>query len=213
MINATIDNNYRTLVNVTPTKQVESVTDWSAVAQNTIKLSDVIDCSAHYGTLLHLQAGLDTTTAHTGTRFLIQVSSGTAGNEDWQDYTEFVGLIGTASNGTITNNPLAAGGTVINTPSTTGFAAAGAWKFIKDATLANSELFMESGYVSNGSVTCVDGLTNAHVLNTQMYSIALSQPIVLDQSIYRARMVIDNSYDNDGSTLNYKLRASKITAI
>jgi len=188
----------------------EAITDWTAVAQNTIVESGTLDCSDHVKTLLHIQAFLDTTTAHTGTRFIVQVSSNTSGDEDWQDYTEFVGLIGTAATDLIEDNPLAAGSTSI---ALTGHALTvrAKWLGIEDGTLVNSELIFEVSSSAN-AVVILDGTTNSHVQNTAIFNVALSQVILLDGTVNRCRVLVDNSYDADGSTLNFKLRATKVTS-
>ena len=193
------------------TKAVEAITDWTAVAQNTVGESGTLDCSGHYGTILNIQAALDTTTAHTGTRFIVQVSSNTTGDEDWQDYTEFVGLVGTAATDLIEDNPLAAAATSI-TLTSHALTVLAKWLLIEDGTLANSELVFEVSQSAN-AVVIKDGTTNEHAVNTAIFNVALSQVIMLDASVYRARVLVDNSYDADGSTLNYKVRATKITAI
>ena len=193
------------------TKAVEAVQDWTAVAQNTVAESATLDCSGHYGTILNLQAFLDTVTAHTGTRFIIQVSSNTSGDEDWQDYTEFVGLVGTAAKDDVENDPLAAAATSI-TLTGHAYTALAKWIAIEDATLVNSELVFEVAQSVN-AITLLDGPTNEHANTADTYNVALSQNILIDASVYRVRVLVDNTYDTDGSTLNYKVRATKITAI
>lgn len=198
------------------TKTVEAITDWTAVAQNTVGESGTLDCSGHYATKLCLQAFLDSTTAHTGTEFIVQVSSNTSGDEDWHDYARFVALVGTANSENITNNPLSAGSTTITVADTGGnyeTPPLAHWIAIEDGTLANSELVLQSGYTTDTNITIVDGTTNEHAQNTTMYDIAISEVIVLDASVNRARVVVNNTYDVDGSTLNYKLRAAKMTGI
>lgn len=194
------------------TKAAEAITDWTAVAQNTIGESGTLDISGHYATSLHIQAALDTTTIHTGTRFIVQVSNNAAGDEDWQNYTEFVALIGTAATDLIEDNPLNAASTVI---ALTGHALTvlGKWLFIEDGTLANSELIFESAQGVN-SITCIDGTTNQHAQTTAIFNIAISKIVSVSiEGGLRARVLVDNTYDADGSTLNYKLRAVKITAL
>jgi len=188
----------------------EAITDWTAVAQNTIVESGTLDCSDHVKTLLHIQAFLDTTTAHTGTRFIVQVSSNTSGDEDWQDYTEFIGLIGTAATDLIEDNPLAAGSTSIALTSH-ALTVRAKWLGIEDGTLVNSELIFEVSSSAN-AVVILDGTTNSHVQNTAIFNVALSQVILLDGTVNRCRVLVDNSYDADGSTLNFKLRATKVTS-
>jgi len=190
------------------TKNTASVQDWTAVAQNTIAKSAEVDLSDVYKSILHIQAALDTTTAHTGTRFLVQISGSESGDEDWQDWADFVALIGTAATDLIEDDPLAAGSTDI---ALTGHALTvlGKQLFIEDATLTNSEIVLESAQATN-SVTLLDGTANEHAVNTAIFNVAMVQNISLPTSANRMRLVVDNSYDADGSTLNYKLRISKV---
>lgn len=188
---------------------VEAITDWTAVAQNAVGESGTLDCSTHDGTSLLIQAFLDTTTAHTGTRFLIQVSSNTTGNEDWHDYREFVAMVGQAATDLIENNPLSAGSTSLTL---TGHALTteAIWIGIENGTLINSELIFVASQTAN-AVVALDGTTNAHAQTTAVFNVAISKTIVLDSTVNRARVVVDNTYDDNGSTLNYKVRATKLT--
>lgn len=202
---------YFPTISVKPVKTVAAVTDWTAVAQNTIGESAALDTSGDAATLLCIQAALDTVTAHTGTRFIVQVSSAASGDEDWQDYTEFVGLIGTAKTDLIENDPLAAASTSI-TLTAHLLTALGKWLLIEDGTLVNSELIFEVAQSAN-AITILDGTTNAHAVNTAIFDIALSQVILLDPSVQRVRVLCDNTYDSDGSSVNFKLRVSKATSL
>ena len=189
----------------------KSITDWTAVAQNTIVESATEDVSPNYGSMLYIQSFLDTTTAHTGTKFLVQVSNADSGDEDWYDLTEFVELVGTAATDLIENNPLAAGSTVI-TLTAHALTVLGIWLGIEDGTLANSELIFEKAQATN-SITCLDGTTNAHAQNTAIFNIAMTKSIFIPPEVARVRVVVDNSYDADGSTLNYKVGISEILSV
>lgn len=194
------------------TKAAEAITDWTAVIQNGIVESGILDISGHYGTVLHLQAALDTTTAHTGTKFKVQVSSNASGDEDWEDLTEFIALIGTAATDLIENDPLNAAETSL-TLTAHALTVEGIWILIEDGTLANSELIFVASQTAN-AVVALDGVTNAHALNTAVFDIAISRAIEIPWgSGLRARLIVDNSYDDNGSSLNYKLRATKVTGI
>jgi len=187
------------------------VTDWTAVAQNTIVESDTEDVSPNYGSMLYIQAFLDTTTAHTGTKFVIQVSNADSGDENWHDLTEFVGLIGTAATDLIEDNPLAAGSTAI---ALTGHALTvlAKWLAIEDGTLVNSELIFEKSQSTN-EVVVLDGTTNAHVQNVAIFNVAMVKSIFIPPEVVRVRVLVVNSYDADGSTLNYKVGISEILSV
>jgi hypothetical protein len=189
----------------------KSIQDWTAVAQNTIAESAVEDVSPNYGSMLYIQAFLDTITAHTGTKFVVQASNADSGDEDWYDFTEFVELIGTAATDLIENNPLAASSTAI---ALTGHALTvlGKWLGIEDGTLINSELIFEKSQITN-EVVILDGTTNAHALNTAIFNVAMTKLIFIPPEIARVRVVINNAHDADGSTLNYKVGISEILAV
>ena len=194
------------------TKASETITDWTAVAQNTVIESGIIDISGHYDTSLHIQAFLDTTTAHTGTRLIVQVSQKSSGDEDWEDFTEFVVLVGTAAPDLIEDAPLVATSTA---RALTGHALTvlGIWLAIEDGTLANSELIFQIAQTTN-EINILDGTTNAHAVSTAIFNVAISRAISVGFGVgLRARLLVDNTYDPDGSTLNYKINAVKVTAI
>jgi hypothetical protein len=202
-------------VKTSAVKAVEQVSDWSSVAQNTVVASSILDCSLNVAHHLAIQAFLDTETAHLGTRFLIQTSSSLTSTEDWQDYTEFIAMIGTGNTEPLTNNiggfaPV--GTTVLTCVSTVGYTN-GAWRAIKDATLVNSELFFQIALTANTNITALDGTTNAHATNTNMYNIAMTQVIMLAPSVVRVRVVCDNTYSSSGSTCVFKVRINKATSL
>ena len=186
------------------------VTDWTAVAQNTLVHSGELDISDDLEAQLILQAGLDTETAHTGTTIIVEISHNTSGDEDWAELTQRVILVGTANGENITDNPLSAGSTTLAVASTTGYTTNGELRMIEDSTLANSEIVRQTAYVTDTSVTILDGTTNEHAQNTPMYNVAISEIIAyLTAAVRRVRVLIDNTYDDDGSSLNYRLLISR----
>ena len=200
------------------TKSVVQIQDWTAVAQNGVGESAIYDNSANYSSALNIQAFLDSTAAHLGSEFLVQASANPTGNEDWQDLVGFLALVGTALDLTTTNDPAPVGTTIF----TSGAVAAG-WEVndlpsrivgIKDIdVLADSELMLQTGYVLNTSITVQNGSTNAHAINSVIYSIAMTQNIALPTWVNRVRVFVNNNYDNGGASLNYKVIASIVTSL
>jgi hypothetical protein len=191
-----------------------SVDDWNACAQNTIEESAVMTNNNGYGLTVLIQAFLDSTTAHTGTKFTIQVSSNSTGDEDWHDFYSFVptDLVDTAATDLIEDNPLAATSTSLTL---TGHALTeeGIWIGIEDGTLVNSELIFVASQTAN-AVVALDGTTNEHAQNTAVFDAAISQTYFVPMGIgVRARVIIDNSYDDNGSTLNYRIRSIEADAL
>jgi hypothetical protein len=201
-----------------PTITYTVVNDWTAIAQGGVFESTEIDTSANRSTSINIQAFLDTTTAHTGTEFKVQYASADAGNEDWVDLPggNFVGLIGTANSEAIVDNPLAAAATTINLADTTGYTVADIplpWRAIEDGTLINSELVLQKTVTANDLITIVDGVTNEHAQNVLMYNIALSTNVTIPIGYKRVRVLANNNYDSNGSTLNVKVMVVNTTAV
>lgn len=186
------------------TKSAVGVVDACAeVAQNAVREGAVMDLSEVYDAHVGIQLALTSETAHTGTILKVQISFAETGDEDWIDYHTFLALSGTAESEVITNNPAAAGTTTFTVASTTGFTADGILPvFLKDvSTFANSEWLMLVSAVSNTSVTVLDGSTREHAQNSVFYNVASTHRIFLPLSALRARVLYDNTYDSDGSTI------------
>ena len=190
-----------------PDKETTSIQDWTAVAQNAIVASGVAELREKSKHIMYIQAALNTTTPHTGTRFIVETSSSESGN-NWCPLTDFVALIGTAT-ADATENALSVGDTDI-TLTSHGFTVEGILLFIEDATLANSEVIREASQTTD-QVVLLDGVESTHVIGTDMFNIAMIQNISIPSSALRARLVVDNTYDDDGSTLDY--RVDVVTAI
>lgn len=202
------------------TKAQTVVQDWNAVAQNTSEESGELDCSNSYDTGLTIQAGLDTTTAHTGTEFWVLVTTAGADQEDWSVLARFVALIGTALTEPISNDPLASGVVTCTLADSAGYETYGpgideipGWRLIEDSTLVNSELILQTSFVTDTSITWVGVTKNAHVQNTPLYNIAISKPITIPFWVGRAKVLVNNTYDADGSTLNYRILGGEVTAL
>jgi hypothetical protein len=197
------------------TKTVSAVDEWQAIAQNAVLEGSTVDVSNAYSAALHIDIALTSTTTHTGTKIAIQVSSNSTGDEDWHTFTEFVGPIGTANTENITNNPLAADSTSATVASTTGtYDDDGAhWIYIKDSTIADSEMIYIVSHVVNTSITWLDGTANSHAQNTPMWDIANRYTIDIPLWASRVRIVYDNTHDSDGASVDVSARISAVTGV
>ena len=182
--------------------------DWTAVAQNAIVASGVAELREKSKHIMYIQAAINTTTPHTGTRFIVETSSSESGN-NWCPLTDFVALIGTATT-SATENDLAVGGKSI-TSTSHGLTVEGILLFIEDGTLANSEIGRIAAIPDANTITLLDGVTNAHATGTNIFNIAMAMNVTLPSTAMRARLVVDNTYDEDGSTLD--CRVDVVTAI
>ncbi len=203
------------------------VIDWTAVAQGVVAVSSEFDVSESYSHMITIQAALDGTTKHDGTKFIIMVTAQDSGNEDWGVFeTDQIGveLIAAAPlTENLTNNPLATAAVTLTMADTAGFETFGeaglglgqipGWRLIEDATLINSELIYQTEVVGDTSITFANGTANGHVQNTPVYNIAISKVILLPDSASRVKVIVHNGYDADGSTLNYRVLGGKVTGV
>jgi hypothetical protein len=196
------------------TKAVDTIDACQEIAQNTILEGNTKDATGWYAAAIKIWFALTNLTAHTGTRFIVQVSATTSGDEDWTDLYEWISITGTGNTEVITNNPLAAAGVTITVADTTGYTVNGSWRFLEDvSTFANSEWVFQTAYVANTSITIIDGVTREHAVNSIMNSIAKTYVAPIPDWTVRVRVLYDNTYDADGATVAVKASLTKVTAI
>lgn len=197
------------------TKTNTLLVDWTVTNGGSVAELAVLDVSGHYATTLHIQQALIEATAHDGTKYSIETSSNSSGDEDWTELFEFTGITGTSNTEPITNAPAAIGTTVLTCANTTGYEENGKWRFIYESgTPADSEIFQGAAYSSNTSVTALDGTTRAHVATTPMWSIAQTHTIDLDitRTIQRIRIVCRNDLANAANCIT-RIRSSQVTGL
>ena len=211
------------------TKSVSAICDWTALAQDTVVFAGSLDISLNYSTLVHIQAFLDVdNTAHTGTEFIIQGRSSTTDTlEDWYDITRFVGLVNTVQ--LIQGNEAVAVDEervdLSENPTTLipiGTADASLpWVGVEDAdALADSEMIVvrdtdaDELVALRGTVgATVEYFENAHADTVAFSNVALSQCVVIGIEHYYIRVIVNNSYDVNGATLNFRIRAINVTGL
>lgn len=202
-------------LNAQTTKTVASVDDWAQVNQNAVREGATTSIATGYAAILHIDVALSTATAHTGTKIEVQISSETSGDESWSTLTSFIGPTGTAVSLTPSGTE-AAGQTVIETGATSGNYETDEtrWVFFEDVVAVTaSELMLLVSHVSNVSITVQDGIANAKGTDDRVYSIAQRYVISLPFSTNRFRVIYDNTFDVDGSTVHTLCRVSQVTGI
>ena len=146
------------------------------------------------------------TTVHTdGTVFHIQISPRDSGDETWMEqasYTMGKGITGSST--TMSAIPNAASLTITTSGSNTG-------RFDDDGirtifvlgspTVANSELCTLVSHVANTSITILDALTNTPGTSTVFWDWAETYIYELPKQANRVRVLVDNTYDPDGSPI------------
>lgn len=127
-------------------KSVAEVDAFQEIAQNTILEGATVDVSGLYDVTLYIDCALSSTTAHTGTEIIVQVSSATSGDNMWENLTSFTGVTGTAIKIDLGGDENA-GQTVltVTNPVTSNLDILGKIVFLENtATAANSELVYQT---------------------------------------------------------------------
>ena len=189
-----------------------AVDEWAEVAQNAVREGATTTISDCYAANLHIEWSLSTETAHTGTKIEVQVSSHASSDEDWVIFNERTVGIGTANSEAL-GGAEAAAQTVLEVASTTGLYDDDETRqiFIEDNVVANSEMCYLVSHVGNTSVTVQDGITNAHDASDTLFDIAGSFTVPIQVGYVRVRVIYDNTYDSDGSTIHTKCRITEVT--
>lgn len=133
-----------TTTGVTKTETTQAV-EWTDVAQGGVLETGSIDVSDSRATTLHIDCCLSSTTAHTGTEIIVQMASEASVDDAWTDIVPgFIGPTGTAISAAMPAEE-AAGQTVIGltNPVTNNFDNDGKFKFMKNTTIANSEIVFQ----------------------------------------------------------------------
>jgi hypothetical protein len=195
--------------------QTYSQTDeWAEVAQNAVREGATTTISDCYTAVLYIDYALTSATAHTGTKISVQVSSNTAGDEDWSTFTSFITKTGTPVLST-PDGAEAPAQTVLEIDVTTGlYDDDGAkWIFIEDNTVANSEMAYLVSHVAATSLTVQDGITNAHDASDFIWDTADRVVVSIPLGYSRVRIIYDNTYDSDGATCHTHCAIVEVTAI
>lgn len=206
------------------TKAVAAVDEWAEVAQNAAREGATVALATYYEAILSIWCCLSTTTAHTGTKIKVQVSANTAGDEDWHDIASFTACVGTAVTAAIAaTEPVGETQIAITNPTTVNVHFNNKLKFIEHTTVANSEVvyMIGGGLDTDDFITILDGLANEQTAAASVLwdvhdattSAVNEFTVILPLSANRCRVVYDNTYDADGSTVHTNCRLSGVTAI
>lgn len=182
---------------------------FAQTASAEIDVGAATDVSALYDAALHIDyAPTNTTAATVAARALVQVSSADSGDDVWSDwYTVSAGLDTAAEE--VTSGTEAAGATVIEVASTTGFAV-GDRLFFKNDTLGNSEWAICVALATNTSLTIEDGATYAQT-DATIYNKAYNWVVPLPMWAARVRTIY---FAATGPTsCVWRCRISKVAAV
>ena len=200
------------------TKTQAVLQDWTLLAQNTVvKTTNEIDVSGMFSLALYIQHAITTSgTAQDDGVFIVQ-SASTPGslNEDWAEMFRIPMITGTPNSEALVDTEPAGETLMNNLVSTTGqYTNDGSrWMFILDNTIASSEMIYVIDASANQSITLLDGIANEHTSADVIFDFAHSGAYFVD--VYqkdRIRVIIDNSLDNGGTTVHFRISYEGTTA-
>jgi hypothetical protein len=167
------------------------------------------DLSAVYSGAIHIDyAPTNNTAATVAAKAIVQLSSNTTGDDAWSDYYTLSAGLDTAAD-EATSGTEAAGATVIEVASTTGFALQDRVFFL-NSTIGNSEWATVVALSTNTSLTMEDALTYAQT-DGVLYNKAYNWVVPLPDWALRVRVLY---FAPTGPTsCAWRSRMSKVTGL
>ena len=204
------------------TKAGSVIDAWAEVAQNAIRIGDdTTSVAADVAMNLLIDVALVTTTAHTGTKVIVQVSEETSGDGTWSTLEEFISKTGTAVVDTLNaTEPIGETTLAMDNPASSGLDNDGKFKFIEHTTPANSEIVYQVSNTGDASdtITIAFGLTNQQDTNSQVFDFddataeaVLQKVVPLPPSVSRVRVIYNNKFDPDGSAVFTRARLANMS--
>ena len=134
--------------------------------------------------------------AHDGEcHIIIEASRSTSGDEDWNELVSFQINAETAFTTTL-DAEAAASATIVPLTATANFTTKGERYFIKNGTIANSEIVRNNGYSDGVSITILRGLTNTQQNGVNIYTSVEQFSFTIPEE-YRRGCVLINNKDAD----------------
>lgn len=187
--------------------------EWALTANTAIRLGTELDVSTAYQCVLNIKAVLGEAVASTGQPEVIIQTTGEASpaKDDWTTYMRFIGPQGTPVTPLALDETEPAAETVIvcTDPETAGIDNDGKFKFVKNTTVANSEIIYQvanSGDAGD-TITILDGLANEQTAATSVImdiddtelEVVTQWNFVIDCiAISRIRVIYNADYDTNG---------------
>jgi hypothetical protein len=210
------------VVFATPLNEVDTVHNWTGVTQNLIVVSPVKDVSANYQNLLIIDSCLSSATATTnGLQITVQGSSSATDN-NWFDITTYRANSGITATKKLIYAGTDVGSTLLGlgTGTITGLVT-GTKVYVKDATIANSEMRVIMSFATGSTGPNVDsGMTYGHALVTPLYSgtgagvgAAQTTAVAIPDTTTRLRIIYDNTLDATGADVDVRANINKKSGI
>lgn len=186
--------------------------NWVEIAQNDLVEGAVIDVSGNYETNLTIQVALSTETAHTGTKMIVEVSGESSGDDAWSEHiAEIIACIGTANSVNCDQN---SSGSTLYVDSTTDFEIKGDRYFVEDTgDITKCEIVRNNGFSNDDYITTLDAITDQKDSGDDVFDIVEDHLVHIPFGYSRVRVLYDNTYDADGSTVHVRVIGGRTTVL
>lgn len=193
------------------TKSGAQVDEWAQIAAAAMRIGADIAIPDDMGILLEITVCHDSANAHAnGALVTVEVSSNTTGDEDW---SELPGGIFRTTGGTAEKDDVdvESSGVTLYITSTSGFITKNDRYFVKNATIANSEVVRNNGSATDDYIVLVDALTNTQQTTADIFSVVDQQVVSVPKEFRRARVLVWN--DDADCTICTRTRKALATDI
>ncbi len=123
----------------------------------------------------------------------------------------FIELIATATKVDCDQN---SSGSTLYVGSTTGFETKGDRYFVEDTNdITQCEIVRNNGFSNDDYITTLDAITTQKDSADDVFDTVVELPVYIPFGFSRARVLYDNTYDADGSTVHVRVIGGKVTAL
>ena len=193
------------------TKNGSQVEEWAQIAAAATRIGADIATPDDVGVLLEITVCHDSANPHAnGALVTVEVSGNTSGDEDW---SELIPGGYRSSGGTAEKDDvdIESSGMTLYIASTSGFTTKMDRYFVKNNTIANSEIVRNNGYAIDDYIQLVDSLTNTQQTSADIFSIVDQWIVRVPKEFRRARVLVWN--DDADCTICSRTRRALATDI
>ena len=175
------------------TKAGSQIDEWAVITAATIREGAAIAIPDDIAISIQVTISKVEAVAHDGhAEIIIEVSDQTSGDEDWTELPSKVEITAETASTTTLDVEAAATATTVPLTATANFTTKGDRYFIKNGTIANSEIVRNNGYSDGVSITILSGLTNTQQNGVSIYTSAEQWIFAISPEYRRCRVLINN---------------------
>jgi hypothetical protein len=191
------------------TKSGAQVDEWAQITANDTREGAAISVPDDIGILVEVAVAHDSVNAHAnGAQVIIEGSGETSGDEDWSEILSVRSDGGTAKQA---NVDVESTGTSLYIDLTTGFESRISKYFVKNNTIANSEIVRMKSFVTDDYLGLVDSMTNTQQTTADVFNIVNDWVFRIPKEFRRARVLVFN--DDADCTICSRTRKALATDI